>query len=115
MKKFSLKNFVIFALAGLSGAALLHTSQNVQHAEEVLAKMQRELAHEEEAMRVLRAEWAYLNRPERLERLAEEFLELVPPAPDKMPENMRDAASSLQEGIINEEQAQPVRYQEEAP
>lgn len=33
---------------------------------------------------MLRAEWETLNRPERLERLANEFLDLVPPSPDQI-------------------------------
>lgn len=32
--------------------------------------IKRQIAHEREAIAVLRAEWAYLNSPERLERLA---------------------------------------------
>ena len=110
MKGIKLRTFVVFALAALSGVALLHTSQRVQHAEEVLAGLQSELGHEEETMRVLRAEWEYLNRPERLERLATEFLDLVPPAPEKMPDGMVDEASGLADRLIDETQAQPANY-----
>ena len=110
MKGVKLRTFVVFALAGLSGAALLHTSQRVQYAEEVLKTTQAELAHEEETMRVLRAEWEYLNRPERLERLATEFLDLVPPAPEKMPDQLIDEAGMLPEKPHDEVGAQPVLY-----
>lgn len=111
MKGISLKTFIVFALAGLSGAALLHTSQSVQHSEEVLAQTQKELAHEEEAMRVLRAEWEYLNRPARLERLASEFLDLVPPTPENMPDDLRDEAASLPDRVGTEGEAQSVSYE----
>lgn len=84
MKLLKPKTFVVFALAGLAGAVLLHTSQNVQHAEERLAGIEREVQKEEEKIRMLRAEWASLNSPARLERLADEFLDLVPPASDQM-------------------------------
>ncbi len=114
MKGIKLRTFVIFALAGLAGAALLNTSQRVQHAEEVLAQTQAELAHEEETMRMLRAEWEYLNRPERLERLATEFLDLVPPAPAKMPEGLIDEASTLPEKPHDEMEAQPATYEPES-
>ena len=114
MKGIKLRTFIAFALAGLSGAALLHTSQRVQHAEEVLKTTQAELAHEEETMRVLRAEWEYLNRPERLERLATEFLDLVPPAPEKMPETLIGGASDLPERQFDDLRTQPANYVEDA-
>jgi len=112
LKGIRLRTFVIFAIAALAGAALLHTSQRVQEAEETLAILNAEIAREQDTMRVLRAEWEYLNRPERLERLATEFLDLIPPAPDKMPENLIDEASTLPEKQIDEQQAQPASYQE---
>jgi hypothetical protein len=110
MKGIKLRTFVIFALAALSGASLLHVSQRVQHAEEVLAGIEAEARHEQDTIRMLRAEWAYLNRPERLEKLASEFLDLVPPAPEEMPENMMEEASGLPERFIDESQAQPASY-----
>lgn len=81
MKKLNLKLFTVYALAAIAGAALLHISQRVQHAEERFAIIQAEIAKEEETTRILSAEWEYLNRPERLEKLSKEFLELAPPAP----------------------------------
>lgn len=47
--------------------------------------VQRDIGRLGEQLRVLRAEWAYLNRPERLRELAElnyETLRLMPMAPD---------------------------------
>ena len=70
MKHLNPRTFVIFGLAGLLGVILLHTSQNVQNAEEKLAALESEVAREEEKIRMLQAEWVHLNRPERLERLA---------------------------------------------
>ena len=103
MKGIKLRTFVVFALAALAGAALLHVSQRVQHAEEVLQSLERELAYEEQAMRVLRAEWEYLNRPERLERLAAKFLDLVPPAPEKMTDDLMGEASALPDKVEQED------------
>ncbi|MFK7838948.1 MAG: hypothetical protein AB8B83_01345 [Bdellovibrionales bacterium] len=111
-----LKTFVIFALAAIAGAALLHTSQRVQGAEERLARINADISREEDTIRVLRAEWEYLNRPQRLERLAKEFLDLVPPSPKKMPETMMDNSDALPVQDIKQhdfdgEKPQPANYQ----
>lgn len=95
MRLVSLKTFVIFALAALAGAALLHTSQRVQEAEEELLTLNVEIAKEQQSIKILSAEWEYLNRPERLENLASEFLDLLAPAPDRMPSNMIEKAAVL--------------------
>lgn len=95
MKGLKLRSFVIFALAAIAGAALLHTSQRVQHAEDRLSNLRADIAREQDAIRVLKAEWEYLNRPERLEKLAAEFLNLVPPSPDTMPDDMLEQAAEL--------------------
>ncbi len=47
--------------------------------------LKREIRHEQQALEVLRAEWDYLNRPERLRAMVEEHnkqLQLVPLQPD---------------------------------
>ncbi len=84
MKLIRPKTLVIYMLAGLSGVALLHTSQSVQRAEEKKVALERDIASSKEQIRMLQAEWVHLNRPERLEALANEFLDLVPPAPERM-------------------------------
>lgn len=52
---------------------------------EIVRNLQRDIVREREAITVLQAEWAYLNAPERLARLAEEHrseLGLGPLAPE---------------------------------
>ncbi len=56
----------------------------VQDLEERLATLDRALLESETAIHVLRAEWAYLNRPERLARLAARHLDLEPLAADQI-------------------------------
>lgn len=67
-----------FALAGLCGTVLFHTSQEVTSGRSALTRLDREILREEESIRVLKAEWSYLNQPERLEKLAAQYLQLAP-------------------------------------
>lgn len=88
MKLLNPKTFIFFGLAALSGVVLLHTSQNVQHAENRVAEIEKSIAVEQERIRILKAEWAHLNRPERLEKLAQEFLDLAPTRAKDMPTHL---------------------------
>ncbi len=69
---------VWLALAALAVAVLFHTSYRVRALEGRLAVLNREIVREHEAIRVLEAEWGFLNDPERLERLARRHLALRP-------------------------------------
>lgn len=48
-----------------------HENYKTQAAQARAEKLQREISVERQRLRMLRAEWAYLNRPERLRELAE--------------------------------------------
>ena len=50
----------------------------VQRLESKLLTLHSELASERKSTQVLRAEWSYLNSPERLEQLALRHLDLTP-------------------------------------
>lgn len=65
-------------LAAFSGTALFHTSQAVHDGREKLAKLNAAIVKEEDSLRVLTAEWSYLNQPTRLEKLAKAHLKLAP-------------------------------------
>ncbi len=80
-RKIRLRTVAVFGFAAVMGALLLRTSQSVQQAEERLAILQAAISEEQDSIRLLNAEWAYLNNPERLEKLNAEFLHLMPPQP----------------------------------
>lgn len=66
---------------GVSCAAsgiLYQTSYKAQEQERELGRLNRAIIAEQEAIQVLKAEWAYLNDPTRLEKLSAEHLLLQP-------------------------------------
>lgn len=75
-------------------------------------KLQEKIARERETITVLRAEWAYLNRPDRLRELADlnfERLGLIPLSPQHFGEVNRIIfplnnveSEAIESGILNE-------------
>lgn len=65
-------------LAAIAGGVLFHTSQRVTDGRAELDKIAQSLRKEDESLRVLQAEWSYLNQPDRLEKLAKKYFRLVP-------------------------------------
>jgi cell division protein FtsL len=49
--------------------------------DEQIASLDKEIDTERDSLAILRAEWSLLNRPERIERLAQKFLKLAPVQP----------------------------------
>ena len=71
---------VLFAiLAVVLGATSIVIGTEVADLEDRLSGIHRDIAREQEALHVLRAEWSYLNQPERLEALARRHLGLRMP------------------------------------
>lgn len=70
--------FFWLGMTVFSAAALFHTSQQVTDGREKLAVIEHDIRKEEETLRVLQAEWSYLNQPDRLEKLVREYLQLEP-------------------------------------
>jgi hypothetical protein len=68
----------VFAIAGLIGTAMWAYSikyDTIYHSEQV-KKLERRLDRERDAISVLRAEWQHINRPVRLQILADRHLQL---------------------------------------
>ena len=87
MRRFKIKLSTIasFVLATVLGATLFWVSQQVQMLEREQRGINAQISSEQEGMRVLNAEWDYLNRPERIEALAAKYLnQMQPVVPDNL-------------------------------
>ncbi len=89
----------------LIGCGLYQLKYEVQAKEERLARLNRQIQQEQEAIHVLNAEWAFLNRPDRLADLANRHLELSQVAP----------AQFGKVAAIPEKSLVPVAVEAEAP
>lgn len=65
-------------LAVTCGGMLFQTSQRVTDGRAQLAGIEAAARKEDEHLRVLQAEWSYLNQPDRLEKLSKQYLHLAP-------------------------------------
>ena len=73
-----LTSITALLLALFAGSALFWVSQQVQQVEREQRQLVVANLQEEESIRVLKAEWDYLNRPERLEELSARYLNMTP-------------------------------------
>ncbi|MFM9890779.1 MAG: hypothetical protein ACKVOE_09120 [Rickettsiales bacterium] len=69
---------IYMACFACAAIGLYLVKYNAQCMQREVAALKHDLANEKESLHLLNAEWAYLNRPERLQELAEKHLELVP-------------------------------------
>lgn len=69
---------VAFGLAAFLGFSLFMVKYDVQAKEEQLVKINRQIAIDQEAIHVLKAEWSFLTQPARLAELSERHLPLHP-------------------------------------
>ena len=84
-----IKTLFIFMLALVMGVALLQTSHRVHEHKADIAQLHADIRAEEEAIKVLEAEWAFLTRPERLEHLAQGYLGMGVPHADGLAADAR--------------------------
>jgi cell division protein FtsL len=72
----------VVACLALLGSAIYAYSikyQTLYHAEQI-AKMKRQIDNERNVISMQRAEWAFLTRPDRIQPLADKYLNLQPTA-----------------------------------
>lgn len=90
------------SLAVAAGIGLFYAKHRVQALEEELAGLQQRILTDREAIHVLKAEWSFLNDPDRLADLARRHLELAPIAGaqlatvDEVPEKLPLAPETLE-------------------
>ena|SRR5579862_6483261 len=70
-------NFVSFALAALCCLALYHLSEQTRIAHVRLVSVERQIAEDHDAMKVLQADWERVSEPARIHALAQSRLGLA--------------------------------------
>ncbi|WP_374764359.1 cell division protein FtsL [Yunchengibacter salinarum] len=76
--------WLAFLAMVLSGTLLVLLQQEVQARKARVAALMDDIRADKQAIRVLRAEWAYLTTPDLLQKRALDFLALMPPHPDQV-------------------------------
>lgn len=107
-------NMLWLGLAAFCGAMLFHTSQKVTDGREQLAVIHHDIRKEEETLRVLQAEWSYLNQPDRLEKLVSAHLALEP-MKGRQFTKMEDLENAPVPEPVAENESETPAVSEEAP
>lgn len=110
MRLFRISNLLSLVLATFFGVLLFWTSQSVQTKESELAKARKNLVREQETVRVLSVEWDYLNRPQRLEKLASEQLGMKPAGGKGVLRAVSDIPEPVDLPVMDESYTQPVSF-----
>ena len=66
------------AVIGAVGYGMFQVKYRVMQLEDELARVNRSIDADRDELRVLGAEWSYLNQPQRLDQLRQRYLRLVP-------------------------------------
>lgn len=73
-----LSTILWLGLAGIMGTGLFYLKYDVQVLERTLERLNVDIAEDRRAIHVLKAEWSYLNQPDRLSDLSRRHLSLAP-------------------------------------
>ena len=88
---------IYMAVIALVACGVYFVKYSAQDMQRKVAALEAQLQQEKESLHLLRAEWAYLNRPERLRRLATQHLQMVPVVPAALTSLQAIPAISTQE------------------
>lgn len=78
------------SLIAVASAIVFHVSYRVQSLEDELSRLNRSIQFEQESIRILNAEWAYLTRPDRLRALVDAHTDLTALQPTQMIQSVSD-------------------------
>lgn len=87
-------NTVCLSLAACVAGATFYIKHDVERLSDRVIAVKAEIAEERDTLGVLNAEWAHLNRPERLRDLARRYLSMDPATAEQIVP-ARDAVRSL--------------------
>lgn len=75
---------IILVVGVVASAFVMYSLEHsARKNEREISRLKAEIGEERETIRLLRAEWSYLTKPPRLERLAREHLKLRPIEPQQ--------------------------------
>lgn len=77
-------NFCLFFGLVALAYVIYHVKYEAHGLDDQIAALNKQIDDEHETIAELRAEWSLLNRPARIERLAEKYLNLAPAAPRQL-------------------------------
>lgn len=95
---------LFFILALFVGFVLFKVKYEVIEVEQKLAETLRQTEREKENIHILKAEWSHLNEPQRLQKLAEKYLDIVPTKTDQI---VAISNESEEKANFNDPLAQP--------
>ncbi len=68
--------FLALVLVGVSMVGVFHVEHQVQEIRSELSSLNKQIVEDKHATHVLKAEWTYLNQPERLQQMASRYLDM---------------------------------------
>ncbi len=95
-------SLILVLMAATVSVSLFVVKHEVQDLDDRMHALDRDIVRTKEAIHVLKAEWAHLNQPDRLRRLAGAHLELGPLDAEQI-----GAADPLLTGLPEREETQP--------
>lgn len=87
----------------MTGAALMQLKLAVQEQADKVAALADQIHQDQEGLRILEAEWAYLTSPQALQEQSLEFLALMPPTPRQVIETTRDIPLRRSDEVVSED------------
>jgi len=82
--------FIFTAMALIVGFILFKVKYEVVEVEQKLCETCRQISREKENIHILKAEWSHLNEPQRLQALAEKYLDIKPMKTEQVAAIMSD-------------------------